>query len=443
MNKPSYAALKILFTAFSIGDASEEQAGYEFIKRHGATDISALYWGDDEYAKKIPEDVKKIRIEGNNNFDPEITKGYDVVFRHQTTRPDLVLSRTTTNTNEFFKFCGAPIIGVTGTKGKGTTSTLISEILDQAGVENRLLGNIGNAALGNLDGLNDDQVVIFEISSFQLWDLEYSPHVAVVLMMGPDHLDVHNSIDEYIGAKANIVKHQIKNDVVIYHPKNKMTSQVVGSPIARSRRFMHEEGAHIVDGMIVIDGKDVMKVEDVGLRGEHNLENVTAAITAAWEFTQDVDAISKAVADFAGLEHRLEFVVEKDGVEFYNDSFSAVPVATVAAVKAFDKPVVLIAGGYDRGLEFDEMSEAIANSSVEKVFAIGDTRQALADNLAEHGFEATELVDAKEMRDVVVAAMQHVRPESVLLLSPGSASFDMFKSYKDRGNKFKEAVAEL
>ena len=443
METPDYSGKKILFTAFSVADGSEEVAGYEFVKRHGATDITTLYWGDEEYAAKIPEDVKKIRVDGNNKFDPEVTKGYDLVFRHQTTRPDLILSPTTTNTNEFFKFCDSPIVAVTGTKGKGTTSTLISEILDQAGVANRLLGNMGNTAIRELDDLEDDEVVVFEISSFQLWDLEYSPQVAVVLMMGVDHQDVHNSVEEYIQAKGNITNFQTAEDIVVYHPENEMTAEVVGTPNGRAKRYLTDEGAHIADNKIMIDGAEIMWVEQVGLQGPHNLENVAAAITAAWEFTQDTSAISTAVAEFGGLEHRLELVREYNGIRFFNDSFSAAPVAAMAAVNAFDEPVSVILGGYDKGNTFEELAAAVKEAGVHKAVLIGETREMIAASLDEVGFEAYQTTDTTSMDAIVGLAAQEMPENSIVLLSPGCASFDMFENYKDRGNQFKDAVSRL
>lgn len=440
---PDYSGKKILFTAFSVAEGSEELAGYEFIKQHGATDISTLYWGGDVQAAEIPEDVKKIEIAGNNQFDPEITKGYDLVFRHQTTRPDLILSPSTTNTNEFFKFCRAPIIAITGTKGKGTTASLISEILDEAGVSNRLLGNMGNTAIRELAEVEDDDVVIFEISSFQLWDLQYSPHVAVVLMMAADHQDVHSSVDEYVGAKSNIVKHQNSGDLVIYHPKNELTAKVVGSPVAQAKRYMTDEAAYIQEKKIYIDGAEVMWVEQVGLRGDHNLENICAAITAAWEYTQDTSAISTAVAEFNGLEHRLELAREKDGVQYFNDSFSVVPIATEAAVESFSQPTVLIMGGFERGTEFADVAETIKNSSVNKVLLIGQTKSQIAAALDTAGYETYETIDSTDMHDIVERARGLAETGSIVLFSPGCASFDMFENYKVRGDNFKDAVNKL
>ncbi len=443
MTEPDYSGMKILFTAFSVSEGSEELAGYDYIKRHGATDITTFYWGDEAYESRIPDDVKAINVPGNNDFDPSLTEGYDLVFRHQTTRPDLIKSPTTTNTNEFFKYCPATIVAVTGTKGKGTTSTLISEILDSAGEKNRLLGNMGNTAIQQLDSVGKDELVIFEISSFQLWDLEHSPHVGVVLMMDVDHQDIHVDVDEYIRAKSNIVNHQAAKDLVIYHPTNSMTAQVVGEPRGRSKKYMTPEGAYLEDESIMIDGQTIIKATDVGLRGKHNLENVCAAITSAWEFTQNVEAIARAVSQFQGLEHRLEPVGDVGGVEYFNDSFSVVPVAAEAAVQSFTQPITLIVGGYDRGVSFEPLAKTISNSTVARVLVVGAVKDKLSQALTEAGVENTETLDTTEISDIVKHAQEISEPGSVVLLSPGCASFDMFANYKERGNKFKEAVHNL
>ncbi len=441
--QPDYSGKKILFTAFSMSDGSEELAGYEFFKRHGGTDISALYWGDEEYAKRIPSDVKTTRIDGDNHFDPELTRGDDLVFRHQTTRPDLVLSPSTTNTNEFFKHCDKPIIAVTGTKGKGTTATLISEILDRAGIKNALLGNMGNTAIAELDALDDERVVVFEISSFQLWDIDHSPAVAVVLMMEIEHQDVHSSADDYIDAKSRIVRFQTADDLVVYHPTNKMTQRVVESAASRHKRYLTAEGAHIDGDIIKIDDQEILPVRDVGLLGGHNLENICAAITAAWEFTQNKQAIARAVHGFKGLEHRLEYVLTVDGIDFYNDSFSTAPVATIAAVKSFTKPITLIVGGYDRGLDLTHLTEEIANSNVSQVLAIGDIRRRLSDALQAAGFESVSVLDPCPMDEMVNQAIDKTSRGSTILLSPGCASFDMCNNYKERGKQYKNSVKNL
>ena len=208
-----------------------------------------------------------------------------------------------------------------------------------------LVGNIGLPALEILEQIKSDDIVAFELSSFQLWDLEESPETAVVLMIEPDHMDVHTSIREYVAAKANITTHQKPEDLLVYHPTNQYTAEIAAQTTARKKKFLTLEGAYVEGQDIMIDGQVVCRTSDIGLIGAHNLENVCAAITATWRYTQDIKATSQAVTQFKGLPHRLEFVDEVRGVEYYNDSFSSAPGATIAAIRSFDQPIVLICGG--------------------------------------------------------------------------------------------------
>lgn len=443
MNTPDFSGKRILFTGFSMAPGSEALAGYHFAKKHGGDDFTTLYWGDEAYAASLPAEFKKIHVAGNNDFDPKLSEGYDIVFRQNATRPDLVLSPTTTPTNEFFKLCPAPIIAVTGTKGKGTTSSLIAAILEEAGHSVHLLGNIGLNALDNLEKISENDIVVFEISSFQLWDIKRSPKIAVVLMISEDHQDVHNSMEEYIEAKAQIVRYQTPDDVVVHHPTNELTLRAVAKARSERKAFLTTQGAYITDDGIYIEDQKVMNVTDVGLVGVHNLENVTAAITAAWEYTTDLGAISKAVKQFKGLEHRLEEVATKKGVTFYNDSFSAAIPAAVAAIHAFDSSTIVIVGGYDKKSSLAAIADAIVSRPVKKAILIGQTGPQLKQLLDDRNFTDYELDTTMRLESAVEKAVRSADAGDVVVLSPGCASFDMFKNYKERGNQFKEYVHGL
>lgn len=347
-------------------------------------------------------------------------------------------------TNEFFASCQAPIIGVTGTKGKGTTSSLIAAILREAGKTVHLVGNIGTPALDVLKDIESSDIVVYEMSSFQLWDLETSPHVAVVLMIEPDHLNVHAGFDDYVLAKANIAAHQTERDIVIYHPTNEASLQAANTSKGTRVRYMTPEAAHIENEQVVIDGAAICPVSDVGLRGAYNLENVCAAVSAAWQFTTDTPAFARAINSFKGLEHRLEFVAVKNGVSYYNDSFSSAPTATVAAITAFTEPIVLIAGGFDRGIDLTPLAERItATKNIAKVIVIGQVRGRLAEAFMSLGFTRFEKSDETSMDQIVKKAAAVAPDGGVVLLSPGCASFDMFKNFYERGMLFKKAVKEL
>jgi len=373
-------------------------------------------------------------------------EGFDLLVR----TPSLSLEDIKTDgkiwsaTNEFFAVCPSVVIGVTGTKGKGTTATLISEILRASGKTVHLLGNIGVPALSVLSVINPDDLVVFELSSFQLWDLQKSPQTAVVLMIEPDHLDIHGSMDEYVGAKTNISSHQSTEDLIVFHPTNDFAGQIAKKSPAQKKRYMTAEGAEIIDGNIVIDDQIICSVSKIGLIGLHNLENVCAAITAAWKYTKDIDAIRKAVTEFKGLPHRLEFVRELKGVGYYDDSFSSAPGATVAAIQSFSQPEILICGGFDRGLDYEQLARAIvAQQNLKEVILMGQTKQHLARSLDSLGFTRYQVIETSDLKAIVYSARELAEPGDVIVLSPGCASFDMFKNFKDRGEQFKRIVGEL
>ena len=393
--------------------------------------------------KQLPEGVKTVI--GDDVFSQ--MDGFDLVIRTAGLRPDKINTdgKVWSATNEFFAKCPAPIIGVTGTKGKGTTCSLIAEILGNDNKVVHLLGNIGVPALDMLPKITSDDIVVFELSSFQLWDLQRSPQTAVVLIIEPDHLDVHASMEEYVGAKARIGKFQNEDDdLIIYHPTNTYSAQVAQASPAKKKQYMKLTGAYVVGGQIVVGDIAVAKVDEVGLIGQHNLENICAAITAAWQYTQNVTAIQYAIKDFKGLPHRLEFVREVRGVKYYNDSYASAPPAMEAALKSFIQPEIIICGGYDRGLDYTELATAIAaQNNVKKILLMGQTQQKIADALTEVGFYKFEILNNGDFKDYIQKASNIAEPGDVIILSPGCASFDMFKNFQDRGEQFKKIVEGL
>ena len=372
--------------------------------------------------------------------------GFDLVIRTAGLRPDKIKTddRVWSSTNEFFEKCPAPIIGVTGTKGKGTTASLIAQMLSNDEKNVHLLGNIGVPALDILPTIKPDDIVVFELSSFQLWDLTRSPETAVVLMIEPEHQDVHSSLEEYVNAKSNIAKFQTEDDLIIYHPNNPFSAKVAENSKARKMQYMKPSGAYVIGGQIVIGDIAVALSQEVGLIGEHNLENICAAITAAWRYTKNITAIQSAIKTFKGLPNRLEFVKEVRGVKFYNDSYSSAPGATIAAIKSFSEPEVLICGGFDRGLDYSELALAISlQKNIKKVLLMGQTKTSIADHLAKVGFLNFELLDGNDFKGFIQIAKDAAEPGDIVVLSPGCASFDMFKDFNDRGNQFKKIVEEL
>jgi UDP-N-acetylmuramoylalanine--D-glutamate ligase len=389
----------------------------------------------------IPEGViLRAGVESFHDIDA------DLVIKTPAIAPSKVSSRgkISSVTQEFFEACPVPIIGVTGTKGKGTTSTLTSNILRKAGIKTWLVGNIGLAAFDVFDEITEAHkngeacVVVYELSSFQLWDIKKSPHVAIVLMIEPEHLNVHEDFDDYVRAKSNIVAFQDENDVVIYYADNEITASIGERSAGKKIPYTVEPGPSLK-----INGEAIVDRSDITLYGEHNVGNVQAAMLAAWQFTQDKQAFKEAVREFKGLPHRLESVAMRHDVEFINDSFSSAPPATLAAVKAFSQPKVLIMGGFDRGLDFTETARKIAaETSVNKVLLMGATKERIAS-----GFEACDWheyeVISGDLAEAVTRANKLAQPGDVVILSPGCASFDMFKNFEQRGDAFKKLVAEL
>lgn len=367
--------------------------------------------------------------------------GFDVVVRTAGLSPTKISTdgKIWSATNEFFKKCPAPIIGVTGTKGKGTTSSLIASILRASGKTVHLVGNIGQPALAQLAHINPDDVVVYELSSFQLWDLEKSPQLAVVLMIEPDHLDVHADFSDYIEAKSNITKNQLTADRVVYFADNEYSSQIAESSVGQRLPFPSPRTAWVNGDYFYYQDKELCSVDDLQLVGEHNLLNACAAIMAAWPWVQDGSVIAEGLRSFDGLPHRLKFVRELDGVKYYDDSIATTPGSAIAAMRAFRQPKIIILGGSDKGADYAEVIDT-AKSTGTQVIAIGQTGK-LIDDLCEKN-DVTCYYE-QTLKGAVELAYRSAESGDVVILSPASASFDMFKNYADRGEKFIAAVNGL
>ncbi|HEX9594548.1 MAG TPA: UDP-N-acetylmuramoyl-L-alanine--D-glutamate ligase [Candidatus Saccharimonadales bacterium] len=438
--------LKVLLTAFSPAEqASEEWDVYHYLKRKGISDITALYWGGDEVKQKIPADVKAIEIPSAKEYNSELLNGYDLIFRHATTQPvplQRVEAEITSMTAEFFKECPAPVIGVTGTKGKGTTCELINRLLTNSGFTVHMVGNILKPTLNELPKIKPDHIVVFELSSFKLWDLKQSPKVAVILMIEPDHLDVHMDLNDYLQAKSNIVRWQEPEDLTIYLAENDMAAKVAEVGLGKKLAVPSKDTAEITDGMLVIGGQTICQASEFGLLGEHNQGNIIAALTAAWQFVQDSDAAAKAIKEFKGLPHRLQFIARKNGVDFVDDSISTTPTSAIAALRSFDGPKAIILGGSDKGANYQVLANELASSNGVRAVLIGQTAGKIQAELDKAGFKDYDRVSGG-MMEIVRTAAGLLESKGTVLLSPACASFDMFKDYQDRADKFKLAVESL
>ena len=369
---------------------------------------------------------------------------FDLIVRSPSLNPaklpygDAVWSAT----NEFFAQCEAPIIGVTGTKGKGTTSSLIAAILRASGKTVHVVGNIGVPALEVLPQITADDVVVYELSSFQLWDLQQSPHIAVVLMIEGDHLDVHSSMEEYVAAKSRIVMNQSPSDVALYHPHNELSAQIAHSGESRTARYgvIDDGQVYVKDDMFYVQDDAICSVDTLDLVGAHNQENACAAISAALLMGAQTTAVAEGLQSFHGLPHRLIWVKTVNDVAYYDDSIATTPGSAIAALRAFDAPRIIILGGSDKGVSYDDVI-AECHEAGATVIAIGQTGEIIA--------ELCEQMDVTYCRieglmDEVVAQAQAIAPAgAVVILSPASASFDQYANYSARGDAFIAAVESL
>ncbi len=362
---------------------------------------------------------------------------YDLVLRSPSV-PPLNLPNESSLTRYFFDHCPCPIIGVTATKGKGTTCSFVKSLLDAMGENVHLVGNIGTPSIEVLDALTKDDVVVYEMSSFQLWDLKKSPHVAVVGTIEPDHLNVHNGFDDYTNAKANICRYQTENDYTIYYGKNPDSVKIAKNGNGKKITYPFPIPEEIKNA--------------VHIPGAHNIENAIAAIAAVASFynltseefiEKNQENIKKGLSGFKGLPHRLEFVREIGKIKVYDDNFSTNPASTRVAVNAFpNNDVVIIVGGRDKtdNADLPEIYEVISAPNIKSVILIGESGHELAKKYQDDRFTVVE-----SLEDAVSSAVKITEnyDKPIVLMSPSAASFDMFKNVYDRGDKFKLLINNL
>jgi len=378
--------------------------------------------------------------------------------------------RISSETELFFDLCPGKIIGITGTNGKTTTVTLIAELLksetrdpkaktnSQSKVpipkfEVWVGGNIGEPLIEMVEQIKPDDLVVLELSSFQLENLKKSPQIAVILNITPDHLDRHKTFENYIAAKTNIIKYQNSTDVAILNFDDPVTSKLAGKTAARlvlfSLNSKLDEGVFLKNKKIVssIKGKEeaLLGLEDIKIPGEHNISNVLAALAVADVVGVSRETIKSVVSNFAGVEHRIEFTRELDGIRYYNDSKATTPDSTIAALEAFSSPIILIAGGYDKHADFTKLAEKIVEK-VKYLVLLGQTKDQIAGAvkiaLEEVGGKFREFRHnfAESLPEAIRLARAKGEKGDIVLLSPACASWDMFKSFEERGRLFKEIV---
>ena len=407
-------------------------------------------------ADEIEKEGAELKLGDDYLSDLEV----DIIFRTpgmSFNLPELVSARkrgiaVTSEMEVFFDLCPATIFAVTGSDGKTTTTTLIAKMLETEGKKVFVGGNIGKPLLPEIENITADDFVVAELSSFQLISMRKSPDVAVVTNVAPNHLDIHKDMDEYVEAKKNILLHQNAFSRTVLNRDNEITdsfrSFVRGQSLGFSMKRRLNNGAWL-DGKGILHmayrGIDVPVLDrkDIAVIGDHNVANYLAAITAVWGYV-GVDTINKVAKEFGGVAHRIELVRELNGIKFFNDSIASSPTRTIAGLKAFDKKVFLIAGGYDKHIPFDPLMPYLVEK-VKTLYLCGDTAQKIEDCLKNYeGYNGSpEIVRTKDIKEATIMAYKAAKSGDIITLSPACASFDAFPNFAARGNYFKEVVNSL
>ncbi len=384
----------------------------------------------------------------------------DVLFRSPGMRPDLpALEKVrkdggivTSELEVFFDLCPCPIIAVTGSDGKTTTTTLIYTILTEGGYTCHLGGNIGHPLLADTPNIAPTDFAVVELSSFQLMTMKKSPNIAVVTNLSPNHLDMHHGMEEYVEAKKNIFLHQSKNDRVVLNADNDITLSFASETTSKTVMFSKTEkiadGVYLRDGEIIVleNGKEtkVMSASDIRIPGIHNVENYMAAIGAVWGLV-NVEHIVKVAKTFSGVEHRCELVRELDGVRYYNDSIATSPTRVIAGLKAFDRKVILIAGGYDKHIPFDELGPYVIKHVKALVLcgATADKIRKCVTDCPDYDAKTLPIYEFDDFTQAVNYTREIASTGDIVTLSPACAAFDRFKNFAQRGQRYKEIVNEF
>lgn len=430
-----------------VGRGVEGNGAYQYFKKH------------------LPNSVIDIvdQKDGSNYLDKQ--KNYDIAVKSPGVKPELIEIPYTTATNIFFSNAKGRVIGVTGTKGKSTTSTLIYKMLKAQGLDVYFGGNIGQSSLDFIDKLDDKSWTVLEMSSYQLNDLKISParhasqdvaggpHIAVILMITQEHLDYHKTLKNYVNAKRNILGFQTPSDFAVinkdYPASHESDILTLGKLFQVSREREVDNGCFVSGGnvWISLDGKKekIIEINKIKLLGKHNLENVCAAVIAATLAGVSTTNIAKVLEEFRGLEHRLEFVGEKNGIFFYNDSLSTMPEALIEAIEALPDTETIIAGGYDRGLNYSGLAQYLNKGQIKTLILFSPTGARIWEEICKIAPEGNrpEKFDVATMEQAVRIAAAETAPHKICLLSPASASFGTFKDYKDRGEQFKKEIQNL
>ena len=418
---------------------------------------------EEELDKSLIEEyaIQGVKFSLGENYLKNLV-GYDIIFRSPSMRPDIPelekeLDRGAILTSEIemlIDLCPGKIIGITGSDGKTTTTTLIYKMLEAAGYHCYLGGNIGIPLFAKIDEMRSEDIIVLELSSFQLMTLKKSPQIAVVTNVSPNHLDIHKSSEEYIEAKKNIFKYQDKDGIVVLNYDNDITRdfslEAKGEVRYFSTRVKLDDGVILDNNMIKISEdkirKQIINVDDILLLGAHNIENACTAIAAVKDLVKPEDIVS-VLTTFKGVEHRNEFVRLLNGVKWYNDSIGSSPTRTIAGLVSFKNKVILIAGGYDKHLDYTDMGRYIVDH-VKTLVLLGQTKEKIKTATLQEierrgGNIDLPIIECTSLEEAVNKAYEIASEGDTVFFSPASASFDMFKNFEERGNKYKELVHSI
>lgn len=427
-----------------------------FLVKLGAN-VTGFDMKSEEALGEVAVDFKKkgVKLELGEKYLEKLT-GYEVIFKTPSMRIDceaLVRAKKegvyiTSEMEEFVRYCKGKIYAITGSDGKTTTTTIISKLLEAQGYKTWVGGNIGTPLFSNIEEIDENHMVVLELSSFQLMTMNLPVDVAVVTNLAPNHLDMHKDMQEYIDAKKNIFLYQSNDSVLVLNRENDITYGFESEAKAEIREFSSkrvlENGAYFNEGVLYLDGNVVCKKDDIVIKGMHNVENYLAAFTATKDDVE-IKTMKRVAESFAGVEHRCELVRDLDGVKYYNDSIASSPTRTLAGLFAFERKVILIAGGYDKHIPFEPLAEE-GYPFIKELILLGDTKDLIKeafDKLTLNKNINIPIVMVDSLEEAVNKAKEIAKSEDIVTLSPACASFDMFPNFAVRGNRFKEIVNSL
>ena len=398
---------------------------------------------------------KGVKLELGEGYLDKLT-GYEVVFKSPSMRIDseaLVKAKKegayiTSEMEEFVRYTKGKIYAVTGSDGKTTTTTIISKLLKEQGYKTWVGGNIGTPLFAEIENIKDQDRVVLELSSFQLMTMNEAIDVAVCTNLAPNHLDMHKDMQEYIDSKKNIFLYQNQDDILVVNRENEITYNFEKEAKGIVREFSSkrkiENGAYYEEGVLYLEGKEVCKKEDIVIKGMHNVENYLAAFISTKDEVS-VEVMKKVAMSFTGVEHRCEFIREIDGVKYYNDSIASSPTRTLAGLKAFDKKIILIAGGYDKHIPFEPLAYE-GYPYIKELVLVGATSDKIEEAFKKLENEKDIKVNirrASTLEEAVSICKSIAENGDVVTLSPACAAFDMFTNFMVRGNTFKNIVNSL